>query len=253
MEVVTFEKQGSVALIRLNRPDSLNAFTRDVFDQLALARDRLAQDDELKVGILAGAGTRAFSAGIDLKSYSADLEAGGSRKIPHPLQVEMARGPRFSPKPLIAAIRGYCIGEGMHLALACDFRVCASDAVFALPEVALGMAQTWLSWQCVRVMGLPAATELCLLAEKKDATWARENRLVTQVTLPGEELAAARRIADRLCAMSWPAVMASRETLYRAWDMEYDPFWEYAKPLRDGVLDSGDDRRRSKDFVRGTG
>jgi len=249
MTAVIFETQGPIAHIRLNRPDALNAFTREMFDELAAARDRLAADPLLKVGIISGAGTRAFSAGIDLKSYSADLEAGGDRKTPHPLQIEMARGPEFSPKPLIAAIRGYCIGEGMHLALGCDFRVCASDAVFSLPEVALGMAQTWLSWQCVRVMGLTAATELCLLAEKKDAAWAREHRLVTEMTLPGHEMAAAERIAQRLCSMSWPAVLASRHTLYRAWDMDYAQMWEYSRPLREAVLDSGDDRARSRAFA----
>ncbi len=251
MTAVVFEKQGAIAHIRLNRPDAMNAFTKDMFDELAAARDRLCQDPELKVGIICGTGPRAFSAGIDLKSYSADLEAGGTRKIPHPLQVDMARGPEFCAKPLIAAVRGYCIGEGMHLALACDFRVCASDAVFSLPEVALGMGQTWLSWQCLRVMGLTAATELCLLAEKKDAAWALSRQLVSEVALPGQEMAAATRIAERLCAMSWPAVLVTRQTLYRAWDMDYAQMWEYAKPLREAVLDSGDDRARAREFARG--
>ena len=249
MSVVKFEARGAVAYIKLNRPDALNAFTKEVFDELTSAKDKFLADPNLKVAIISGEGKRAFSAGIDLKSYSSDLESGGSRKIPHPIQIEFAAGPEFCEKPLIAAIRGYCLGEGMHLALACDFRVCASDAVFALPEVALGMAQTWLSWQCVRTMGMPAAVELCLLAEKKDAAWALAHQLVHQVTLPGEEMAAAERIAQRLCEMSFPAVVASKKTLYRSFELPYRELLDYAMPLRAQVLDTGEDRKRSREFA----
>lgn len=249
MSVVKFETRGAVAHIKLNRPDALNAFTKEVFDELSSAKDRFLKDPNLKVAIISGEGKRAFSAGIDLKSYSSDLESGGSRKVPHPIQIEFAAGPEFCEKPLIAAIRGYCVGEGMHLALACDFRVCASDAVFALPEVALGMAQSWLSWQCVRTMGMPAAVELCMLAEKKDAAWALAHQLVHQVTLPGEELGAAEKIAERMCSLSFPALLATKKTLYRAFDLAYREFFDYAMPLRLQVLDSGEDRTRSRAFA----
>lgn len=249
MNEVKYDTCGAVAHIKLNRPDALNAFTRRMFDEVTAARDRFVQDPDLKVAIISGEGRRAFSAGIDLKAYSADLEGGGSRRIPHPIQVDMAKGPEFCEKPLIAAIRGYCFGEGMHLALACDFRVCASDSVFALPEVAFGMAQTWLSWQCVRTMGMPAAAELCLLAERKDAAWALAHHLVHQVTLPGEEMTAAERIAERLCNLSYPAVLATKRTLYRAFDLDYGQMLEYSMPLRARVLDMGDDRTLTRAFA----
>jgi len=249
MSDIVFEKRGEIAFIRINRPDALNTFTKPMFDDLANAKQQFLDDPALKVGVISGEGRRAFSAGIDLKAWSADLESGGSRKIPHPLQVEMATGSEFCEKPLIAAIRGYCIGEGMHLALACDFRVCASDAVFALPEVGLGIVQTWLSWQTVRTMGLPAAMELCLLAEKKDAAWALSRQLVHEVTLPGDEVAAAERIAKRLCEVNFAAVVASKKTLYKSADLNYRELLDYAMPLRAAVLDTGADRTQTHAFV----
>lgn len=250
MCIVKYEARGEVAYITLNRPEVLNAFLKETFDELLAAKERFRNDPTLKVAILNGEGTRAFSAGIDLKSYSADLEAGGSRKTPHPCQLDMAAGPEFCEKPLIAAIRGYCFGEGLHLALACDFRVCASDAVFALPEVALGMAHTWLSWQTVRTIGMPAAMVLCLLAEKQDAAWALAHQLVHEVTLPGQEMAAAERIAHRLCAMSQRGVVATKKTLYRSLECNYRQLMEYGLPLRAEVLDAGEDRERSRDFAQ---
>lgn len=249
MSAVTFETRGAVAYIRLSRPDALNAFNQEMFDELAAARDRFRDDPDLKVAIITGEGKRAFSAGVDLKSYSGGFGPEGSRNAPHPFQVEMAAGTDFSEKPLIAAIRGYCLGEGMHLALACDFRVCASDAIFALPEVALGMPQTWLSWQSVRTMGLPAALDFVLLAEKKDAAWALAHQLVHQVTLPGEELAAAEKIAERLCSMSFPALVLARRTLYRAFDQSYREMLDYALPLRAQVLATGESRTRASEVL----
>jgi E-phenylitaconyl-CoA hydratase len=250
MKVVKYETRGEVAYITLDRPEALNAFLPATFDQLLEAKERFRLDPALKVAIISGEGKRAFSAGIDLKSYSARLEEGGTHKSPHPCQMDMAAGPEFCEKPLIAAIRGYCFGEGLHLALACDFRVCASDAIFCLPEVAIGMAQTWLSWQTVRVIGLPAALDLCLLAEKRDAAWALSRQLVSEVTLPGEEMAAAERIALRLCAMGQRGVIASKKTIYRSLETNYRELMAYGLPLRNEVLDAGEDRERSRQFTQ---
>lgn len=246
MSTVTFEARGEIARITLNRPDRLNTFNGAMFSELNAAIDRFRDDDTLKVAILAGAGERAFSAGVDLKAMQADLAEGRTNKVPHMIHF-VDQG--YCNKPVIAAIRGYCVGEGVHAVLACDFRVCSSDAIFYVPEVAVGMALARLSWQCVRTIGLPAATELCLLCEKKDAEWALKHQLVHKVTEPGGEMAAAEKIAERLCTMSMPALQATKQTLNRAYEKTYQEMLEFGLPLRAQVLAAGDATARSQAFL----
>ena len=249
MDAVRFEARGAVAYITLNRPESLNTFNEALFHGLNGAIDRFRDDDNLKVAILSGEGKRAFSAGVDLKSES---YAKGDEKVRKtPLMINFV-DQGYCNKPVIACIRGYCVGEGVHAALACDFRVCSSDAIFYVPEVAVGMALARLSWQCVRTIGLPAATELCLLCEKKDAGWALANHLVHKVTVPGEEMAAAEKIAERLCTMSMPAVQATKQTLNRAYEKTYQEMLEFGLPLRAAVLEAGDAGKRTQAFLNKT-
>ena len=246
-KTVKFESRDSIAYITLNRPDSLNAFDPAMFEDFNNAIDHFRDDDELKVAIVRGAGKRAFSAGVDLKHLATSLKQDAAKRA-GPLVIRMAE-PGYLDKPVIAAIRGYCVGEGIHVALACDFRVCASDAIFSVPEVAVGMPLIRLSSQCVRSIGTPAAVELCFLGEKKDANWALSRQLVHKVALPGEELALAEQIARRLCSVSLPALRVTKQTMARAHDMTYVDLFAYGMPLREQVFASGDAREATQAFA----
>lgn len=245
MTAVIFEAQGPIAHIRLNRPEALNAFNRAMFQELNAAVDRFRDDASLKVAVISGEGKRAFSAGVDLKAMKDSL--GGHFKDSD-YEIPFAE-PGYLDKPVVAAIRGWCVGEGMHLALACDFRVCASDAIFSVPEVAVGMPLIRLSSQCVRALGLPAAVELCFLGEKKDAGWALTHQLVHRVSLPGDELSEALRIARRLCDMSAPALQLTKKTLYKSLDLSYGEVYKFGIPLRQEVFRTGDAGRAVGAFV----
>lgn len=247
MNSVEFEARDAIAWIRLNRPEALNAFNREMLDGLNQAIDRYRDDATLKAAVISGTGGRAFSAGVDLKAYAANLSAGQTSQ--ETMNVIRFADPDYCGKPVVAAIRGWCVGMGLHLALACDFRVCAADAVFALPEVSLGMSLTRLSWQCARTLGMPAALELGLLAERKDAAWALAHQLVHRVAPAGEELAEAEKIARRLCDMNAAAVQVSRTTLYKAFELSYREMFEFSLPLRNVVLDAGEDRASVDAFV----
>lgn len=245
MTAVTFEVIGAIAHIKLNRPEALNAFNKEMFQELNAAVDRFRNDAALKVAVISGEGKRAFSAGVDLKAMGASLNGefhDGDYEIPF-------AEPGYLDKPVVASIRGWCVGEGMHLALACDFRVCASDAIFSVPEVAVGMPLIRLSSQCVRAMGLPAAIELCFLGEKKDAGWALKHQLVHRVSLPGDELREAMRIAMRLCDMSAPALQLTKKTLYKSLDHSYGEVYKFGIPLRQEVFRTGDASRAVAAFV----
>lgn len=244
---VLYEARERIAWIRLNRPRSLNAINGEMLDALNDAIDQFRADPELKAAVISGEGERAFSAGVDLRAYSARLAAGQPSQ--ETLNIIRFADPGYCPKPVVAAIRGWCIGMGLHLALSCDFRVCAEDAVFQLPETELGMALTRLSWQCVRIMGLPAALELGVLAERKGAHWALAHGLVHHVTPAGEEMALAERIARRLCELSMPAVQATRATMHKAFDLSYAEHFEYSMAQRNAVLDQGQDRASADAFA----
>lgn len=140
---VIYQKSGRVASVTLNRPAVLNAMDLRMHEDLREVWDDLEADDDIWVGVLTGAGDRAFSVGQDLKELAARIEAGtagrstfGSRDLPGwPRLTE-----RFQlAKPLVAKVRGYAYGGGFELALACDVIVADEDAVFALPEAKLGL------------------------------------------------------------------------------------------------------------------
>jgi crotonobetainyl-CoA hydratase/dehydration protein DpgD len=141
-EPVLYRKEGHVARITLNRPHVLNALDIATHERLAAVWDDFERDDEIWLGVLTGAGDKAFSTGQDLKELAARTAAGvppstfGSRGGPgYPRLTE-----RFGlNKPLIARVDGYALGGGFELALACDIIVASTRAEFALPEARLGL------------------------------------------------------------------------------------------------------------------
>ena len=140
---VRYEKRGRVAHITLDRPHVLNAMNRRMHEELGRVWDDFEGDDEVWLGVLAGAGERSFSVGQDLKER-ADLDREGV----DPASSFGSRGkpgwPRLTErfdlaKPLVAKVRGWALGGGFELALACDIIVAAETAVFGLPEARLGL------------------------------------------------------------------------------------------------------------------
>jgi dehydration protein DpgD len=139
---VDYEKKGHVAYITLNRPEVLNAMDLRTHEELAGIWDDFEADNRMRVGVLAGKGSRAFSVGQDLEELARRNEAGvkassfGSKGLPGwPRLTE-----RFAlSKPVVAQVSGYAIGGGFELALACDIIVAADNATFALPEAKMGL------------------------------------------------------------------------------------------------------------------
>lgn len=241
-----YEERDGVAWIRLNRPGALNAIDPDLLERLNDAIERYRDNSALKAAVISGEG-RAFCAGVDLKAYARRVKAGESAQ--KTLNVIRFADPDYCAKPVIAAIHGWCVGMGVHLALACDFRVCADDSRFLLPETGLGISLTRLSWQCVRTLGLPAALEFGMLAEPMDAQWALSHGLVLRVAPRGQEMEAAWRIARRLCELSAAAVRATRTTMHKAYDLNYQENFAFSMSLRNAVLDEGQDRASAEAFA----
>src|SRR4029077_11247072 len=137
-ELIKWRVEGHVGVATLNRPEVLNTLNRDTIIQLAECIRRASGDPAVRVLVLGGEGERAFCAGGDLKARQREYESGEGDPLAdvlHELFVVMDGYPR----PVIAAIHGYCLGGGLELALACDLRVAHVDAQLGLPEGRLGL------------------------------------------------------------------------------------------------------------------
>lgn len=189
---VLYTKNGHVAQVTLNRPAVLNAMDLRTHEELARIWDDFEADDDLWVAVIAGAGTRAFSVGQDLKELAARVRSGtaapatfGSRGGPGwPRLTE-----RFGlSKPIVAKVRGYAMGGGFELALSCDIVVASTDATFALPEAKLGlMAGAGGAFRLTRQAPWKAAMGHLLTGRPMTAQRAFDLGLVNEV-VPGEDL-----------------------------------------------------------------
>jgi enoyl-CoA hydratase/carnithine racemase len=205
-----------VALITLQRPDSLNAMTARMFDELRAAGAQLAADTGVRVVVITGAG-RGFCPGFDLDEAPALAGLTGAEMLR--FQERAAAGVlalHTMPQPVIAAINGPAVGGGLSLALAADVRIAAAGAKLCAVFVRGGFSAGDLgcSWFLPRIVGLGVAAELMVTARTVDADEALRLGLVTQVTEPDELLDTALQTAEQIASYSPVAVRMSLRSLY---------------------------------------
>lgn len=226
MSEVLYEKRDRIAYITLNRPEAMNALNVPLRRLLLEALINFRDDDGLWVAIITGAGERAFSAGADLKEMSArrQAESAGDRRDPFwgVEAVSLNRGLKLW-KPVIAAINGYCLAGGLELALACDIRVAAEHAEFALTEVIRGILPGGGGTQRLpRVIPVNIALEMMLTGGRISAAEAYRLGLVNHVVPAAEVLAKAEEVARRICEAAPLSVRAIKEATYRGLDATLD-------------------------------
>ncbi len=210
-----YERNGHIAVITLNRPNALNALDLETWAGFGEATARLAADDEAWVGIVTGAGERAFCAGADIKtSIRAMLDDPRSGKFEHPATV--MRG-QVLEKPLIAAINGMALGGGLEVVLACDIRIASNKATFGSPEVRLGLIPGWGATQRLpRMIPWAIAAGIILDGEAIDANRALACGLVNAVVEPGDVMPEALKAAERLCSRGPLALRAAKRAMNAA-------------------------------------
>ena len=248
MPAVLYEARDRIALITLNRPEALNAFNREMHQQLREAWLAFREDDDLWVAVVTGAGDRAFSAGADVKQMGEPQE-----ERPRPSFWETRFGEDLQSglevwKPTIAAINGYCLGEGLTLALACDFRVASEQASFAFPEVSLGLATIVGAIRAPRVVGLGNALELLLVGDRIDARRAYEMGLLHRVVGHDAVRSEAEALARRLCRNGPLAVRCTKEVAYRSLGLAFDDAVRMGESMRRLVNSSEDAREGPRAF-----
>lgn len=237
---VAIEREGALAWVVLTRAAQINAINDDIRQGVPQALRELDADPEVRVIAIRGDGQRGFCAGADIKEKRAPESAIEVRR--------RMQGARWIEaidavqKPVIAAVHGYCMGGGMELALACDIRFAAPDAIFSLPETALGLIPGGGGTQrLARVVGQGRAMDLLLTGERLDARAARDIGLVTRIAsesgaLVEEVRAFALRIAARAPAATLSVKRAARSALElelrQGLDLELDLF-AMLKPSED--------------------
>jgi enoyl-CoA hydratase/carnithine racemase len=245
---VRYEVDGKVALITLDRPQALNTFDRAMHNELHDAWTAFRDDPELWVAIVTGAGDRAFSAGADVRGWGQQAPVDEKRPMGPGRHMWETRydwdlqGGLEVWKPTICAINGYCIGEGLTLALACDLRIASERAIFAYPEVQIGVPTIAGAIRAPRVVGLGNALELLLLGDRVDARRALEMGLVNKVTPHDELMAEARRWADRIARNAPQAMAATKEVAVRSQALPFAEALRMGEAMRK-IAGSTDDAR----------
>lgn len=185
-ETIRTELADNIFTIYINRPDKMNALNQAVMAELALAIDEVYKNDEIKSAIITGTGEKAFVAGADIAEFLTLSPQKGAAlaKKGHVIFKHI----EDSPKPVIAAVNGFALGGGCELAMACHFRIAATNARFGQPEVNLGLIPGYGGTQrLTALVGKGKALELMMTGEMINATDAQAWGLVNYV-VPQEEL-----------------------------------------------------------------
>jgi len=214
-ETIIVETRGAVGLIRLNRPQALNALSAKLIEELAEGLDRFERDEAIGAIVLTGS-ERAFAAGADIKemkdktfidAYLDDFITKGWERAAH------------CRKPVIAAVAGFALGGGCELAMMCDFILAADNATFGQPEINLGILPGAGGTQRLpRFVGKSKAMEMALTGRMMDAAEAERCGLVSRIVAGDQLLDEAVKTAQKIADMSLPVVMMAKESVNRAFE-----------------------------------
>src|ERR1043166_4228281 len=200
-QTIIYEVRNQIARITFNRPESMNAINRPMAQEIIEACRQADEDSSIRIAIFTGAGEKAFSAGMDLKERAETAFSPIERRNQKLTQTihTQSRAIAAMTKPTIAAIRGYCVGGGLEMALACDLRVAAEDAKLGLTEVLRGIIPGAGGTQrLTRAVGITKAMEMCLTGDTVSGLEAKALGLVNHSVPSAEVLKAAEELANRV-------------------------------------------------------
>ena len=246
-QAVLYEEMDRVAVITLNRPESLNAINRQLHRELGGAILRFDQDDGMGAAIITGAG-RGFCAGRDLKERAEDDAAGIQARAEDSTSPERPYMWPQTWKPLIAAINGYALAGGWSIAQMCDLRIASDDALLGITETRVGLLPPF-AVLLPKLIPMAAVMELVLTSEPITAERAREigfvNLVVPRERLLEEAIATARRIADNAPL----SLRYFKELAYRSLDMSAHASTSLTYHMYDRLLLSEDSKEGPRAFA----
>lgn len=227
MDDIRYEKHGAVRLITIDRPQKMNSLDFAANDRLVEVWRAFGADDDARVAVVTGAGSQAFCAGADLKTYTMDF----ARRPAPEFRQRFTNGPGFGGitrnldifKPIVAAVNGYAISGGFELALACDLRFCSPNAEFALQDVKWGFhACDGGLVRLPQIVGMGHAMEIVLSGDRVDAEHAYRIGLVNRIVPQAELLAYALAYAQKLASRAPLPQRFAKEVMKRSVGMDMD-------------------------------
>ncbi|MBI2006063.1 MAG: enoyl-CoA hydratase/isomerase family protein [Nitrosopumilales archaeon] len=221
MSLVTTSKSDGICIIKINRPEKLNAMNSDVAKEIISIFEKTGTDDSVKVIILTGEGDRAFSAGADIEYMS---------KISPDESVEYAKlGQLLTAtvenvrQPTIAAVNGFALGGGCELAMSCDIRIASDTAKLGQPEVTIGIPPGWGGTQrLLRIVGIAKAKELVYTGKMIKADEAKEIGLVNHVVPLASLMDEAMKMAKTIAENSAMGVQMSKTAINKGRNADLD-------------------------------
>ena len=213
-ENILVETRGKVGVIRLNRPQALNALNAALIAELSKAIDDYEADSNIGCVVITGS-EKAFAAGADIKEMAnkSFMEVFLGNFVANWDRVAHAR------KPVVAAVAGFALGGGCELAMMCDLIIAADNAKFGQPEIKLGVIPGIGGTQrLTRAIGKAKAMDLCLTGRMMDAAEAERSGLVARVVPLANLMDEAMKAADTIASMSLPSVMVAKEAINRAFE-----------------------------------
>ncbi len=214
-QTLIVEAHEAVILIRLNRPEALNALNAQLMDELAGALDAAEADAGVRAIVITGS-DRAFAAGADIKEMAPKSYA---EVFTEDFITRNWERTATCRKPVIAAVAGYALGGGCELAMMCDFIIAADNARFGQPEINLGvMPGAGGTQRLTRFVGKSKAMDMVLTARMMDAAEAERSSLVSRVVPLAELIPSALETAAKIAALSPIAVMMAKQTVNAAYE-----------------------------------
>lgn len=212
MSLVTIAREGAVAIVTMNRPEAMNALSKALRRELAAAMRAVETDETVRAVVLTGAGTRAFTAGLDLKELGADTANLGAANA-ESADDNPVKAIELCTKPVIGAVNGVAITGGFEVALACDLLIASTNARFADTHARVGIMPGWgLSQKLSRMIGIGRAKELAFTGNFIDAETAKRWGLVNRVVEPDALLPTAVALAQDMAGID-PAMLAAYKAL----------------------------------------
>jgi enoyl-CoA hydratase len=248
MENLLIERDGSIAIVTVNRPKVLNALNTQTLDELRRTILSLKHDDGVRAVVVTGAGEKSFIAGADINELAVQTPVGGrdhAMRGQHVLDLIEHLG-----KPVIAAINGFALGGGCELAMACTIRIAADTARIGQPEINLGIIPGYAGTQRLsRLVGTGRALEILLTGDPLPAAEAHRLGLVNRVVPAAELMTEARKLAAALAAKAPVAIRYIIDAVTRGAQMSFADAQAYEATLFGLVASTDDMREGTKAFL----
>lgn len=247
MNFITYEQDGFVGVITINRPKALNALNSDVLKELDACLDSIDLE-ATRALILTGAGEKSFVAGADIGEMSTLTKAEGEAfgKIGN----DVFRKLETFPIPVIAAVNGFALGGGCEISMSCDIRICSENAIFGQPEVGLGITPGFGGTQrLARVVGVGKAKEMIYAATNIKAEEAYRIGLVNAVYPLEELMPAAKKLAGKIAKNAPIAVRACKKAINEGLDAVMDEAIVIEEKLFGSCFETEDQKEGMKAFL----